>query len=240
LEKVQADLIFANKFGIGDYRGYKFILNTIDVFSRKAYAIPLKTKKNEDIERAFELVFKTLGKPYIVETDYGSEFNNKKLMDYFREKNIRYHVAAFSPHIERFNLTLEKMIVKAMEILQTKNWVKLIPILVNNYNNTYHKSIKTTPNEAFKKRKTYETMRIKKLVPPKFKIGDIVRAAVIRGKLNIDPSSRGYLQRWSDETGMVNHIIRSPNNVYLYDILWSKTGQRGLHFIPEWMLIKVK
>ena len=39
-------------------RGYKYILTNIDVFSKYAYAFPLKTKKIQDIKPCFEKIFK--------------------------------------------------------------------------------------------------------------------------------------------------------------------------------------
>ena len=39
-------------------RGYKYIFTNIDVFSKIAYAFPLKTKKIQDIKPCFEKIFK--------------------------------------------------------------------------------------------------------------------------------------------------------------------------------------
>ena len=39
-------------------RGYKYIFTNIDVFSKIAYAFPLKSKKIQDIKPCFEKIFK--------------------------------------------------------------------------------------------------------------------------------------------------------------------------------------
>ena len=38
-------------------RGYKYIFTNIDVFSKYAYAFPLKSKKIGDIKPCFEKIF---------------------------------------------------------------------------------------------------------------------------------------------------------------------------------------
>ena len=44
-------------------KGYKYIFTNIDIFSKYAYAFPLKTKKIQDIKPCFEKIFKKKNKP---------------------------------------------------------------------------------------------------------------------------------------------------------------------------------
>ena len=39
-------------------KGYKYIFTNIDIFSKYAYAFPLKSKKIQDIKPCFEKIFK--------------------------------------------------------------------------------------------------------------------------------------------------------------------------------------
>ena len=39
-------------------RGYKYIFTNIDIFSKYAYAYPIKSKKIQDIKLCFEKIFK--------------------------------------------------------------------------------------------------------------------------------------------------------------------------------------
>ena len=41
-------------------KGYKYIFTNIDIFSKYAYAFPLKTKKIQDIKPCFEKIFKKI------------------------------------------------------------------------------------------------------------------------------------------------------------------------------------
>ncbi len=120
----------------------------------------------------------------------------------------------------------------------TKNWRALLIPIVKNYNNTYHKGIKETPNNAFDKKHTRETMRMK-YTKPKFKTGDKVRVAVQKNKKDIVPSARSYLFKWSKEIATIIQRYKSPNGVYFYRIQWGTLGgRRSLHLIPEYLLQK--
>ena len=46
-------------------KGYKYIFTNIDVFSKIAYAFPLKSKKIQDIKPCFEKIFKNNKPKYI-------------------------------------------------------------------------------------------------------------------------------------------------------------------------------
>ena len=47
--------------------------------------------------------------------------------------------------IERLNQTLKCLLQKQIQMNMNYDWVKNIPILVDNINKTYHTQIKTTP-----------------------------------------------------------------------------------------------
>jgi len=57
-------------------KGYKYVLNVIDIFSKYAYSIPLKSKKQHEVATAFAKLF-IKHKPDKIWTDQGSEFINK-------------------------------------------------------------------------------------------------------------------------------------------------------------------
>jgi len=57
-------------------KGYKYLLNVIDLFTKYVYSIQLKSKSQNAVAEAFEKLFIT-NKPDNLWTDQGSEFNNK-------------------------------------------------------------------------------------------------------------------------------------------------------------------
>ena len=57
-------------------RGYKYIFTNIDVFSKIAYAYPIKSKKIQDIKACFEKIFKK-NKPEFIWSDKEPAFFSK-------------------------------------------------------------------------------------------------------------------------------------------------------------------
>lgn len=114
---VQADLIYMKP----DKKGYNYILTVVDVASRKIDAIPLKGREAEDVIEGFEQVFK---RKYLPEnkilniyTDPGSEFKNKKVHEYFKEKeiNLRHTMTARKNQmaiVEYYNYVITKHLGK--------------------------------------------------------------------------------------------------------------------------------
>ena len=106
----QADLVDISALS-RENKGYKFILSNIDIFSRKAWAVPMKNKiyNKISVKNAFELIHKESA-PQKVHTDLGSEFYNKTVQDYFKSKGITHYFSAFdfkASICERFNRTLK-------------------------------------------------------------------------------------------------------------------------------------
>ena len=71
----QADLVDVSNIKTHN-DGYTFILTVIDVFSRKAYAVPLKNKSGASLVAAFTPLLEKHRIQYL-QTDKGNEFLNK-------------------------------------------------------------------------------------------------------------------------------------------------------------------
>ena len=85
--------------------GYKYLLNVIDLFSKIAYSIPLKSKSSEGIIDAFERLFISRS-PQRLWTDQGSEFISNRFQKFLCGNNIElYHVfnEGKAVVVERFN-----------------------------------------------------------------------------------------------------------------------------------------
>ncbi len=67
----QADLLFMPE---DPSTKDKYILVVVDTANGMTDGIPLKTKSNKEVEKAFIQVFKHIGKPSYIEVDSGSEF----------------------------------------------------------------------------------------------------------------------------------------------------------------------
>jgi len=91
-------------------KGYRYLLNVIDLFTKYVYSIPLKSKSQHAISEAFEKLFIS-NKPDKLWTDHGSEFNNETFENFLNHNNIKlYHVhnEGKACVFERFNRTLAK------------------------------------------------------------------------------------------------------------------------------------
>ena len=94
--------------------GNKYLLCTIDLFSKYAWVVPLKDKKGTSIVNAFQKITSKGTKPNKIWVDQGSEFYNK---DFLKINNIEMYSTyneGKSIVAERFIRTLEKKIFKHM------------------------------------------------------------------------------------------------------------------------------
>ena len=137
--------------------------------------------------------------------DRGCEFYNKdvrkKVELYSTENEEKYCV------MERFNRTIKEKMFKYLSANNTRTFVDVRDLLVDQYNNSIHSSIKMTPNEASRKENENKVWRNLypelggKSITPKFSLGDHVR---ITKKNKI--FDKGYTQRWTEEIFTISKI----------------------------------
>ena len=149
----QADLMFFPQTKRIN-RGYSTIMTCIEITSRKGFAIPMKNKSTQQVMRAFKLIQSRAKFPMKnLTTDLGSEFISRPFKSHIKKHGIRHYMAQEGEHsvmgmIERYNRTVKGLISKYLTAYKTKKWIDVLPKLISNYNNTFHTSIKATPNEA--------------------------------------------------------------------------------------------
>ena len=132
--------------------GYCFLLTCIDVFSKKAWALPLKNKSGKTVLEAFKKIVSDT-KPLRLQVDKGSEFYNKEFLNYCKTNNIRIYSTNSELKacvVERFNRTLKEKKYRYFTHIDSKKYIDVLDELVISYNNTYHRSIKRTPNQVKK------------------------------------------------------------------------------------------
>ena len=94
-----------------------------------------------------------------------------------------------------------------MSANNTRIFVDVLDLLVDQYNNTIHSSIKVTPKEASRKENENKVWRNLypefggKTLSPKFSIGDHVR--ITKKKITFD---KGYIKRWTEEVFTISKI----------------------------------
>ena len=200
-------------------RNYKYIFTNIDVFSKIAYAFPLKSKKIQDIKPCFEKIFEK-NKPKYIWSDKEPAFFSKEMQQFFKNNNVKiYHTNSYlkAVIIERFNRSLRELMMKHFITNNNTIWYNILPKLIKIYNNRYHSTIKMKPiqvnknNEKYIKENIYTYDKISK--NPKFKINDLVRISLKTRKI-FDKASANI--KWSEELFKIHSINRS--NVITYKI----------------------
>ena len=217
-ETWSADLI--DKSSLSKYnKNYEFILTVIDIFTKYAWAIPLKNKSVLSITNGFKIVLgehpqggSESRKPENLWVDRGSELYNKTFKSLLKD----YELKLFSTYsdlkavfIERFNRTLLHIINKPMFINGDGNWVSILNDAVITYNNNFNSTINMTPVDASNNldKVRYYVKSIKATL--KFQVGDYVRNA---DKRNI--FSKGYTSNWNRELFKVNEVLSTQPPKY--------------------------
>ena len=220
-EQWQADLVEMQHFS-RENAGHRYLLTVIDIFSRYAYARPLKSKSGPDVALALESIFKENGvTPRLLQTDQGLEFYNQHV----RNVLDKYGIELFSIYsdkkaaiVERFNRTLKTRMYRAFTYQGNYRWLELLPKLIESYNHSYHRSIKTMPANINKMNETnvwseqYSDLKEANKNDAKFSIGDRVRISKDKGLF-----AKGYLQNWSDEEFIV-HAVNFKYEPILYTL----------------------
>lgn len=135
---------------------FKYILTAIDVFSKFAWAKPVKNKTANEIFKAFRSIITSSGrKPKAVQSDLGTEFKNHMFKKYFDGNNIQQHFPQTqslhkSSIIERFNRTLKERMFKYFTYKgrDYRRYVDVLQDLVDSYNNSIHSTTRFRPSQV--------------------------------------------------------------------------------------------
>ena len=166
---------------LGKYnKGIRFLLCVIDIFSKYAWVVPLKDKKGISIVKAFQSIFKKSNsnrKPNKIWVDKGSEFYIAYFKKWLRDNDVvmySTHNEGKSVVAERFIRTLKSKIYKYMTSISKNVYIDKLDDIVDEYNNTYHTTIKMKPIDVKDNAYINASKEINNK-DPKFKVGDRVR-----------------------------------------------------------------
>ena len=114
---------------------------------------------------------------------------------------------------ERFIRTLKTKIYKYMTLVSKNVYIDKLDDIVNEYNNTYHRTIKMKPVDV--KDNTY--IDFKKDVndrDPKFKVGDHVRISKYKNVF-----AKGYTPNWSEKVFVIKNVKNTVPWTYVINDL---------------------
>ena len=217
----QADLIEVKPHSKVN-KGFKYILTIINCFTKVADALPLKDKTGKSVTDAMEIAIKR-DKNQIkhLQTDDGKEYFNKdftQLMDKYKINHYSTKSEKKAAIIERFNRTLKGAMYKFFSKRGSYVWFDILPDLINNYNNKYHRTIGMKPNEVNEKNAQTVLQRIKKntmpkvekMQPRKYNVNDKVRISKYKGVF-----TKKYLPNWTNEVFTIYKVQPTIPETYI-------------------------
>ena len=209
----------------------KYLLMVIDVFSKFGWIRPLKNKRGQSVADAFQSIFRERArrKPKMLWTDKGLEFFNKIMKDLLSKNGITLYTTENeekSSVVERWNRTMKEKLFRMFTANSNTIYWNKLDKLVNQYNHSFHSSIRMTPAEASKpknERKVFANLfgdaLYAKRKKPKFKVGDKVRISKFKRKV----FDKGFTPNWTEEICVVNEILNTnPLTYKLVDLLGEK------------------
>lgn len=221
LEEFQIDIIYMpNTHRKND----DYVLTCIDVGTKIADARILNDKTSKEAIRAMTDIIQDMEKPKQIYCDSGGEFTSTDFKNWAKDNNINmFYTLQHANFIERFNQTIKDRIYKYITHYGYETWNKdLLKDMIENYNNSYHRIIGMTPNEAKENwEKAKENIMLHALpVKDKYNIqvGDKVRTINKQGTYK-----HSYLPNWSKQIYQVERIENGTGGAEYY--LHGKEGE---------------
>ena len=223
----QVDLEDVSNIAGSNYN-HKYILTCIDVFSKYAWAIPMLNKSADTTTKAFKEIFKDGRKPNLIYSDDGNEFKGecKKYLESLGIKLFISQTKVKAAIVERFNRTLKEKMYRYFDSqrqiksnLDKKRFMDVLQKLLTSYNNSFHRSIKCTPNQVNKKNENKvffnlygynkEDQSGDVLANIKFKQGTYVR--IVKSKSIFE---KGYTSGWSTKIYIIDKVFAHAPILY--------------------------
>ena len=191
----------------------------IDIFSKYAWVVPLKDKKGITITNAFQKILKQSNKkPNKIWVDRGSKFYYSCVKKWLKDNNIEMIRYITKKVAERFIRTLKTKICKYMTSISTNVYIDKLNDIVNEYNNTYHRTIKMKPVDV--EDNTYidsadlHSMELHPINDLKFKVGDHVRISKYKNIF-----AKVYSPNWSEEGFVIKKVKNTVPWTYVINDL---------------------
>lgn len=203
-------------------KGFKYILTIINCFTKVADALPLKDKTGKSVTQAMEIAIKRdKNKIKHLQTDDGTEYFNTNFAQLMKKYKINHYSTNSEKKaaiVERFNRTLKGALYKQFSKRGSYVWYDVLPQLINDYNNRFHRTIGMKPNKVNRKNAKDVLKRIKKntkpkvekMQPRKFNVRDKVRISKYKGVF-----TKKYLPNWTNEVFTVYKVQPTVPETYI-------------------------
>jgi transposase InsO family protein len=213
---------------------HKYLLNAVDLFSRKLYSVPLLNKEDKTVLAGFKKINKHIPDLRSVRSDRGSEFVSNNMKEYLDKQGIKQVLSApYAPQsngaIERANQTLKRLIHKNIEVKKSFNWVKSIDKMTNIINNTIIDGKGKTAEEI----EDGDQALIKKIIEidKKEKSSSLAKPAYrMDTKVRVyDPTNKMKSRVWSKEIFKIERVIRPKNEYGIFEYQLEGSKKKWKH-----------
>ena len=183
------------------------------MYSKYAFVVPLKDKKEISIANTFNKIIKQSNrKRNKIRVDQGSEFYNRDFKKWLSDNDVEMYSTfneGKSVVAERFIRTLKNKLYKHMTATGKNVYYDVLDNVVSKYNNTKHSTIKMKPIDVKNNKRVYIDEHNEK--DSRFKVGDRVRISKFKNIF-----AKGYTPNWSQEIFIVDKI--NDTVPYTYNI----------------------
>ena len=208
---------------------FSYLLTIIDIFTKYAWVVPLKTKSATDVLKAFRGVLQSSKrKPRILRSDRGKEFKNRFFKPFLDANGIQQQFPQTTSLfkcavVEVFNKTLKSKMFRYFTYRSGsgkksvyRRYIDVLQDIVTAYNHTVHGTTKMRPADIephhvpMVYRNTHRKHRNIRYQFPKFTINDFVRVVKKKTLLN-----SGIGEQWNPEIFIVDNVIeKNPYPLY--------------------------
>lgn len=214
----QVDLVDMRAYS-DQNKGLKYLLTVVDAFTKRAWAIPLKTKSGKEVAGVTRKLLENLDQPpRYWQADDGSEFYNKDVKKVLAEFGVKLY-SSFShlkaSIIERFNRTLKTKMWREFTLQGNYRWYDVVDRLIDEYNKKVHRTTGLPPiavnkrNEKKVLRRMKENLHLPRKQRAKFKVGDSVRISKYKRTFE-----KGYTPSWTTEVFTIKTVQPTRPKTY--------------------------
>lgn len=223
---------------------YKFILFNIDVFSRRAAAIPLKSKSANSVKEGFSAILRQYSStPDALQTDKGTEFLGSEFQQFLKRHKI-HHYSTENEQIkaslvERLQRTIKTKMFRYFTHTGSYRYTEVLNDFIQSYNNSPHSTTGVKPIDvnSTNQEQIWQSLYNEDTPLPrqksKFNIGDRVRIS----KHSVT-FKKGYLPNWSEEIFTISNRLSTYPPVYTIN---DESGSRikGTWYEPELQRVRI-
>ena len=221
----QLDLFFISKNDLENFQKFRIGLVLIDIFTKYATVIPIKTKQPPDVLAGLIEGLQKMGKkPKLLYSDEEGSLNSNDIMSYLEKEDIEIHKTRGHPFFaERFIRSYKDMLFKRIEHdqktgKQNIEWIDYnFEILLTYNTKNVHSATGLTPSEARKPKneiKAKLNMTIKATKTRKYPELEVGSQVKVMRKKGI--SEKEKTSHWNKEIKTVKKIETKLGQKYYF------------------------